>query len=109
MNRVLQHPILGEAPQEQQIIIYVDGNPCAAREGEMIAAALLANGISTFRFTAKNHKPRGIFCGIGRCTDCIMTVDGVPNVRTCVTKVRDGMRIETQVGVGNWQGEEKHD
>jgi predicted molibdopterin-dependent oxidoreductase YjgC len=43
-----------------------------------------------------------MFCGIGRCTDCVMTVDGVPGVRTCVTEVREGMRVERQRGVGNW-------
>jgi aerobic-type carbon monoxide dehydrogenase small subunit (CoxS/CutS family) len=71
----------------------------------MIAAMLLAHGISTFRRTVKNDSPRGIYCGIGRCTDCIMTVDGVPNVRTCVTPVREGMSVETQRGVGRWRKE----
>ena len=50
--------------------------------------------------TAKNHEPRGIFCGIGQCTDCVMTVNGKPNVRTCITPVEDGMVIETQEGYG---------
>ena len=36
-------------------------------------------------FGKKEHKPRGIFCAIGRCTDCVMVVDGKPNVRTCMT------------------------
>ena len=48
----------------------------------MIAAALIANGIWINRYTAHKNKPRGIYCAIGRCTDCIMTVDNVPNVRT---------------------------
>ncbi|MHB8947330.1 MAG: (2Fe-2S)-binding protein, partial [Bacillota bacterium] len=47
--------------------------------------------------------PRGLFCAIGRCTDCVMTVDGVPNVRTCVTPVREGLRVETQRGLGEWR------
>lgn len=109
MNRVEKHPILGEMPGRDTIEIYVDGKPYTALAGEMIAAALLANGIKTFRFTRRNHKPRGIYCGIGRCTDCIMTVDGVPNVRTCVTAVQEGMRIETQQGAGHWQGGGKGD
>ena len=50
--------------------------------------------------TAKRHEPRGIFCAIGRCTDCKMTVDGVPNTRTCITLVKDGMRVEFQDGLG---------
>ena len=36
------------------------------------------------RYTAKRHEARGVFCAIGRCTDCVMVVDGRPNVRTCM-------------------------
>lgn len=106
MYRVETHPVLGDAPQKRDITIYVDGAPIAAKEGEMIAAALLAAGISTFRYTKHKDRPRGIYCGIGRCTDCIMTVDGIPNVRTCITPVQDGMRVETQKGSGSWTGGE---
>ncbi|MFZ5754732.1 MAG: (2Fe-2S)-binding protein [Bacillota bacterium] len=84
----------------------VDGKKIPAKEGEPIAAALLAAGIRKFRVTPKDGNPRGIFCGIGRCTDCIMTVDGQPNVRTCVTPVRNGMVIESQKGLGKWGDEE---
>lgn len=108
MYRIQEHPILGELREARTVQIYVDDQPYPAREGEMIAAALLAHGIATFRYTKKQHKPRGIYCGIGRCTDCIMTVDGVPNVRTCVTPVRDGMRVETQSGAGGWEKEGDH-
>jgi predicted molibdopterin-dependent oxidoreductase YjgC len=59
-----------------------------------------------FRKTPKYGTPRGVFCAIGRCTDCIMTVDGTPNVRTCVTPVKDGMIVETQEGHGTWQEKE---
>lgn len=103
MTRVLQHPILGDVTDEPKIQIIVDGKPYFAYEGEMIAAALIANSIKAFRYTKHQHKPRGIYCGIGRCTDCIMIVDGVPNVRTCVTPVKNGMIIETQYGSGKWR------
>ena len=43
-----------------------------------------------------DSNPRGVFCGIGQCTDCVMVVNGQPNTRTCVTKVEEGMVIETQ-------------
>lgn len=109
MNRCERHPILGDMANVNYVDIIVDGKPLKAIEGEMIAAALIANGISTFRYTKKRHKPRGIYCGIGRCTDCIMTVDGVPNVRTCVTPVRDGMRVDTQAGCGSWREGESGD
>ncbi|MDX9872615.1 MAG: (2Fe-2S)-binding protein [Clostridia bacterium] len=100
--RVHEHPILGSEKREFNAVLYVDGKEIPAMAGEPIAAALLAAGIRKFRLTPKDRRPRGIFCGIGRCTDCIMTVDGVPNVRTCVTPVRDGMIIESQIGLGKW-------
>lgn len=103
MNRVEHHPILGDMPKKKQVQIFVDGTPLFVDEGEMIAAALLANGIETFRYTTRNHRPRSIFCAIGKCTDCIMTVNGKPNVRTCITPVEEGMQIETQHGRGSWQ------
>lgn len=98
--RILSHPILGDKASTDPITIYVDGVPYPAENGEMIAAALLANGIHIHRYTAKKHEPRGIYCGIGQCTDCVMTVNGRPNVRTCITPAEDGMVIETQRGFG---------
>ena len=56
-------------------------------------------GVMIHRYTKKEHKPRGIFCAIGRCTDCVMVVDGVPNVRTCITPLKEGMDVRTQYGV----------
>ena len=102
--RVVKHPILPDDVQ-QDLTIYFDGKEIPAKSGEPIAAALLAQGVRVFRETAKKGYPRGIFCGIGRCTDCVMTVDGQPNVRTCVTPVRQGMKVETQKGLGRWAEE----
>ena len=101
--RVTGHPVLGDLPPARMLSITADGRRLAAREGETIAAALLAAGIRVNRLTKKRHEPRGLFCGIGQCTDCVMVVNGVPNVRTCVTPVADGMVIQTQTGleVGN--------
>jgi predicted molibdopterin-dependent oxidoreductase YjgC len=100
--RVEVHPILGTAAAQRTVTIYVDGEPMSAYEGEPIAAALMAAGKPVMRYTKKRQEPRGYFCGLGRCTDCIMTVNGVPQVRTCITPVAEGMRIETQVGFGEW-------
>jgi predicted molibdopterin-dependent oxidoreductase YjgC len=107
MNRIRHHIILGELENGKKVKITVDGKEIEALEGEMIAAALLANGHHKFRYTKKDHLPRGIYCGIGRCTDCIMTVNGIPNVRTCVTPVEDGMVIETQQGTGSWKRDDQ--
>jgi aerobic-type carbon monoxide dehydrogenase small subunit (CoxS/CutS family) len=100
--RIEDHPILGPLAPGKPITLWVDGAPVPAFESEPIAAALTAAGYRVFRRTARLGQPRGLFCAIGRCTDCVMIVDGQPNVRTCVTPARDGMIIETQVGVGRW-------
>lgn len=100
--RIEDHPILGKADRGRKIALLVDGEPVEAFEGEPIATALLAAGRRVFRYTTKRNEPRGVFCALGRCTDCVMTVDGQINVRTCVTPARDGMVIETQIGLGQW-------
>ena len=94
--RIDHHPILGCMEKRRRVTVRVDDAEVEAREGEPIAAALVAAGIKVFRTTQTRNEPRRIFCAVGRCTDCIMTVDGQPNVRTCITPVRDGMEIQTQ-------------
>jgi predicted molibdopterin-dependent oxidoreductase YjgC len=103
--RIVKHPILGDLRKSKKITLVVDGKKIQAYEGEMISAALVASGIITFRHTSKKREPRGIFCAIGRCTDCVMEVNGRPNVRTCVTPVEENMVINTQEGLGIWHGE----
>ena len=102
-NRIENHPILGELKKVREVKIIVDGKELIAYEGEMIAAVLIANGIKVFRYTSKYKEPRGVFCAIGRCTDCVMEVNGMPNVRTCITPVEEGMIINTQKGLGKWK------
>ena len=82
--------------------VLVDGRSVVAYEGESIAAALFAAGVRITRWTARSGEPRGYFCGMGVCQDCLVTVDGSPNVRACMTAVREGLRIETQRGLGEW-------
>jgi predicted molibdopterin-dependent oxidoreductase YjgC len=100
--RVRKHPVLDSLPERTVVQIIVDGRPLSAIEGEPILATLAAHGIRRCRTTMHRSEPRWFYCGIGRCTDCVMTVNGIPNVRTCVTPVEDGMRIETQQGAGHW-------
>jgi predicted molibdopterin-dependent oxidoreductase YjgC len=102
MMRIQDHPILGEAEKREHITLTVDGKPVDAFLGEPVATALLAAGYRVFRHTENRNEPRGIFCALGRCTDCVMIVDGQPNVRTCVTPANDGMVVESQVGLGHW-------
>ncbi len=98
--RIIKHPILGDVKEKKKVNINVDNRQVEALEGEPIAAALMAAGIRAFRRTIKTGEPRGVYCGIGQCNDCIMEVNGVPNVRTCVTLVEEGMIIRTQIGLG---------
>lgn len=99
MSRIAEHPILG-APEKGRLVTFTyDGRPMQGYEGEPIAMALKAAGVMVHRYTTKRHEPRGIFCAIGRCTDCVMVVDGKPNVRTCMTPLREGMTVQTQDGV----------
>lgn len=69
-------------------------------EGDTIASALTANGIKVFRESLKYHRPRGFYCAIGNCSSCLMTVNGIPNVRTCITPLEEGMQIERIKGKG---------
>jgi len=78
----------------QAVTITVDGDPLSAYMGETIAGALLAAGRKAWRRTL-HGQPRGVFCGIGLCFDCLVTVNGTPNVRACVTPVAAGMVVET--------------
>lgn len=99
MSRIENHPILGEPQKGKEVSFTFDGKELKGFEGEPIAVALKANGVLIHRYTKKEHKPRGLFCAIGRCTDCVMVVDGMPNVRTCVTPLKEGMVVQTQDGV----------
>jgi sarcosine oxidase subunit alpha len=93
--RIYEHPIL-EFDRGKEVTIYLDGEPMKAFENETVAAALYANGLREFSKSIKYRRPRGFFCAIGRCSACMMEVDGVPNERTCVTMVRDGMQVKRQ-------------
>jgi len=85
----------GNIERGRCVTLTVDGEPITAYEGETIAAALLATGRRTLRRTVPGGHPRGVFCGIGVCFDCLVTVDGT-QVRACVTPVRDGLHISTR-------------
>lgn len=100
-ERIEEHPILGVQEKGRLVKFYHDGAEVEGYEGEPIAAALKAAGRAVHRYTQKEHKPRGIFCAIGRCTDCVMIVDGVPNVRTCITPLKEGMEVKTQYGISD--------
>lgn len=105
-NRIERHPLLGDAPAEETTRVIVDGNELYGVVGEPIAMTLLANGIRVSRTMPDSGGARGYFCGVGRCPDCAMTVDGELNVMTCVTPLRPGTIVRTQQGLGSWQGDD---
>jgi sarcosine oxidase subunit alpha len=85
--------------------IEVDGEKLTAYEGETIAAVLLAAGIRICRTTGNRKHPRGVYCGIGLCHECMMVIDGVPNTRSCQSLAYPGCRVETQEGLGELEVE----
>ena len=99
MELIQKHPIL-EFEHGKEVKFSFDGKELKGFEGEPIAVALTANGVRVFRVSPVMKRPRGFFCAIGKCSSCFMTVDGVPNVRTCVTPLEAGMKVETQKGKG---------
>ncbi|THV41824.1 (2Fe-2S)-binding protein [Glycomyces buryatensis] len=78
--------------------VRVDGEVCEAEEGQTVAGVLLAAGRNSWRSTRRGGRPRGVFCGIGVCFDCLVVVNGVPDVRACQRRVEPDDEIRTQHG-----------
>ncbi|MDQ1741051.1 MAG: hypothetical protein QOE53_2703 [Pseudonocardiales bacterium] len=70
-------------------------------DGQTVGAALINAGIYSWRLTRRAGTPRGLFCGIGVCYDCLVTVDGAPNQRACQVTAEAGMAVATQTGTGH--------
>ena len=101
MTRPTDNPRLEAHPTQlidrsRTVVFEFNGTPVQAHEGDTVASALYAAGITTFSRSFKYHRPRGLLCIAGRCPNCLMTVDGVPNVRACTEGVRAGMRVRHQ-------------
>jgi predicted molibdopterin-dependent oxidoreductase YjgC len=91
-------PLGPELERGPRVKIVLDGRRVEAYEGETVATVLLAQDEVATRTTVSGE-PRGIFCGMGVCFDCLVVVDGVPNTRACMTWVRDGMDVRRQDGL----------
>ncbi|MFJ8086479.1 (2Fe-2S)-binding protein [Streptomyces sp. NPDC096205] len=92
--------LVGAAP-ESGFEITFDGRPLAALPGQSVAAVLWAAGVLAWRTTRVGGRPRGAFCGIGHCYDCLLTVNGRPNLRACLVPARPGDAVTTQEGHGH--------
>lgn len=97
--RIEKHPIL-DFDKSKKVKFTFNGQELEGYEGETIQAALHAAGVKVLGKSIKMHRPRGFYCAIGNCSSCFMVVDGVPNVKTCVTDLKEGMVVETQEGKG---------
>jgi len=97
--RITDHPLL-TFDRGKKIYFTFNGQKIEAYKGETIAAALHAAGIKVLKRSITHERPRGFFCAIGKCASCMMNVNGVPNVKTCVTLSEDGMVVESQYGRG---------
>jgi len=95
--RLTSHPVLDVSMDgRKKVSITVDGNSLDVLEGEILAAALWANGFIALGHNPSDGSHRGVYCGIGHCYECRVTVDGVEDVRSCLIRVRDGMRVSLQ-------------
>jgi predicted molibdopterin-dependent oxidoreductase YjgC len=98
-RRIASHPVL-TFDRKKQVSFLFEGRPMTGWEGETIAAALVANGVAVFRHTEKLRRPRGFFCAVGKCSSCLMVVDGQPNTMVCMEPLRQGVMVERQTGRG---------
>ncbi len=93
--RIADHPIL-DIQKGRQISFQFNSRTITAYKGETIAAAFYASGVRIFSRSFKYHRPRGLFCMAGHCSNCLMRVDGVPNVRVCREPARQGSVVMSQ-------------
>jgi sarcosine oxidase, subunit alpha len=100
MTRLDPHP--GELiDRSTELMFTFDGKPITGFAGDTIGSALYASGRRIFSRSFKYHRPRGLQCCSGHCANCQMTVDGQPNVRVCVTPVREGAVVTGQNFLGS--------
>ncbi|WP_210575252.1 (2Fe-2S)-binding protein [Streptomyces sp. GESEQ-4] len=92
---------LAEARPGPAFTVTLDGREIQALPGQTVAAALWSAGVTSWRTTRVEGRPRGIFCGIGVCFDCLVTVNDRPNQRACLVPVHQGDAIRTQEGTGH--------
>lgn len=89
---------LPDMPATREVALSFENRPVMAREGDTVAAALLAAGIRACRTTPVSESPRAPYCMMGVCFDCLVEIDGVPNVQACQVLVHKGMQVRSQQG-----------
>ncbi|WP_174614802.1 (2Fe-2S)-binding protein [Virgibacillus ihumii] len=94
-QRIEDHPVLGAIKEKDYVSFTFNDKQYKGLKHESLAAALLANGIRTLRHHEENGTPRGIYCNIGHCFECRVTVDGKQGVRACLTPLQEGMIVKS--------------
>jgi aerobic-type carbon monoxide dehydrogenase small subunit (CoxS/CutS family) len=79
----------------EKISFSFNGEVFTCETGLSVAAALIAADNRELRRTRFGNEPRSIFCGIGICFDCVVTIDGVANQRSCLVEAKQGMKVES--------------
>lgn len=107
-ERIMNHKILG--PIQHELVPFKwNGKTVYGVEGESLTAALLANGVRTLRRHEKDGMPRGLYCNIGHCSECRVTINGEKNQRACLTVVKEGMSLEQQTELPDLvKGDDSH-
>jgi len=95
-----EHPIL-EFKRGKKIKFFFEDREIEGYEGLPIAAALHAAGIKVLSFSERYNRPRGFFCAVGKCSSCLMEVDGHSNVMVCMELLKPGMKVRRQKGKGH--------
>jgi len=93
--RIRAHPII-DFKKRKEIPFYFQKKKIVGEQGDSIASALHAAGVRALTTSLKYESPRGFFCGIGKCSSCLMRVNGIPNVRTCIAPLKEGIHVEMQ-------------
>jgi sarcosine oxidase subunit alpha len=93
--RIKNHPIINFT-YKKKISFNFNNKKITGYESDCIASALHAQGIKILTKSLKYDLPRGFFCGIGKCSSCLMRVNGIPNVRTCIVPLKQGINVEMQ-------------
>lgn len=98
--RIKEHPVI-DFGKRKKIPFYFNDEKRYGLEGDSIASALSALGVKHFTTSVNYGRPRGFFCGIGKCSSCLMRVNGVPNVRTCIAPLKKDVEVEMQGEMGD--------
>jgi sarcosine oxidase subunit alpha len=93
--RIKNHPII-DFEHKKKISFTFNNKKMTGFESDCIASALHAQGVKILTKSLKYDLPRGFFCGIGKCSSCLMRVNGIPNVRTCIAPLKQGVKVEMQ-------------